>query len=134
MQTKIPELKWEQQPKFIYTRKCSLEAKILLNIPENSNPLKTYKATTDFSEHVQYICEQTNIYTTQKGRICYKSWRNLCFFRQKLYHVYFKATKFEMLLYCWQLLLQLRCRECIDKRSSHKYSSEHSLCCQRNSW
>ena len=43
-------------------------AKILLNLPENSNPPKIYEVTTDFIEFVQYICEQTNLYAAQNGR------------------------------------------------------------------
>ena len=55
LKAKIAELKWKQQPKFIKTRKCNLEEKILLNLPENFNPLKIYEATTDFSELVLYM-------------------------------------------------------------------------------
>ena len=68
LKLKIGELKWKRQPNFIKTRKCNLEAKILLNLPVNSNPLKIYKVTTDFIEFVQYICEQTNLYAAQNGR------------------------------------------------------------------
>ena len=68
LKAKIAELKWKRQPKFIKTRKCNLEAKILLNLSEKSNPLKIYEVTTDFSEIVQYICEQTNLYAAQNGR------------------------------------------------------------------
>ena len=68
LKAKVAELKWKGQPKLIKTRKCNLEANILLNLPENSNPLKIYEATTDFSELVQYICEQTNLYAAQNGR------------------------------------------------------------------
>ena len=68
MKANIAELKWKRQPKFVKTKKCNLEANILLNIPENSNPLKIYKVTTDFSELVQYICEQTILYAAQNGR------------------------------------------------------------------
>ena len=68
MKENIAELKWKQQPKFVKTRKCNLKTKILLNLPENSHPLKIYEATTDFNELVQYICEQTNLYGAQKGR------------------------------------------------------------------
>ena len=57
LKAKIAELKWKQQPKFIKTRKCNLEANVLLNLPKNSNSLKIYEATTAFSELVQYICE-----------------------------------------------------------------------------
>ena len=49
LKVKIAELKLKRQPNFIKTRKCNLEAKILLNLLENSNPLKIYEATTDFS-------------------------------------------------------------------------------------
>ena len=84
-------MKWKQQPKFVKTRKCNLEARILLNLPENSNALKIYEATTDFSELVKYMCEM-NLYVAQNG--------NSCFFKHKLYYVYFKATKLEILLEC----------------------------------
>ena len=100
MKPKIAELKWKQQPKFIKTRKCNLEAKVLLNLPENSNLLKIYEATTDFNELVQHICEQTNLYEAQNGREFVTNSEEIrFFFRHKLY-VYFKATKFEMLLEC----------------------------------
>ena len=62
LKLKIGELKWKRQPKFIKTRRCSSEVKILLNLPENSNPLKIYDVTTDFIESVQYISKQTNLY------------------------------------------------------------------------
>ena len=39
-----------------------------MNLPENSYPLKIYEATTDFSELVQYICEQMNLHAAQSGR------------------------------------------------------------------
>ena len=69
LKAKTAELKWKRQPKFIMTRNCNLEANILLNLPEKSDPLKIYEATTDFNELVQYICEQTNLYATQNGRV-----------------------------------------------------------------
>ena len=53
LKPEIAELKWKQQPKFLKTRKCNLEAKILLHFPENFNSFKIYKAITDFSELVQ---------------------------------------------------------------------------------
>ena len=65
LKAKIAELKWKQQPKFIKTRKCNLEAKMLLDLSETSDPLKIYEATTDFSEFVQYMYEQTNLYVAQ---------------------------------------------------------------------
>ena len=73
------------------TRKCNLEAEILLNLVEKSNPLKIYKATTDFSELVQYICEQTNLYAAKNGKEFVTNPGEFCTF---------KATKFEMLLEC----------------------------------
>ena len=65
---KNAEMKWKRQLKFRKTKKCNLETKILLNFPENFNPFKIYEATTDFSELVQYICEQTTLYAAQNGR------------------------------------------------------------------
>ena len=68
LKVKIPELKWKRQSKFIKERKCNLEAKTSLNLPENSNPLKTYEATADLNELVQCIREQTNLYAAKNRR------------------------------------------------------------------
>ena len=66
---KIAELKWKRQQKFKKRRKCNLEAKILLNLPKNSNPLKINEAITEFSELVQYTCEQGILYAAQTYQI-----------------------------------------------------------------
>ena len=77
---KNAEIKWKRQPKFRKTKKCNLDTKILLNVPENFNPLKIYEATTDFSELVKYICEQTNLFAAQNGREFVPNPEEICAF------------------------------------------------------
>ena len=101
LKAKIAELKWKRQPKFIKTRKCNLEAKILLNLPENSNPLKIYEATTDFSELVQYICEQTNLYAAQNGREFVTNPEEICAFLGINYIM--SISKLPNLKYYWSV-------------------------------
>ena len=80
LKVKIAELKWKRQPKFIKTRKFNSEAKTLLNLLENSNPVKIYETITDFSELVQYICEQTNLCAAYNGREFVTNPEKICTF------------------------------------------------------
>ena len=78
-------MKWKRQPKFIKRRKSNLEANILLNLPKNSNLFKISEAITDFSELVEYICEQTNPYAAQNGREFITNPEETCAFSGKTY-------------------------------------------------
>ena len=66
---KVAELKWKRTSKFVKAEKYTLEANILLDIP-NANPLLIFGGTTNLNELVKYICDQRNLYATQSGREC----------------------------------------------------------------
>ena len=68
LKKKVAELKWKRKSKFAKEKKCTLEANLLLEIPENANPLLTFEGTTNLNELVKHICDQTNSYATQNGR------------------------------------------------------------------
>ena len=65
---KVVELKWKRTSKFVKAKKGSLEANVLLDIPENANSLLIIEGTTNLNELLEHICDQTNLYTTQNGR------------------------------------------------------------------
>ena len=65
---KFVELKWKCTYKSAKAKKCTLEANILLNIPENASPLPMFEGTTNLNELVKHICDQANLYATQNGR------------------------------------------------------------------
>ena len=62
---KVAQLKWERTFKFVKAKKCTLQANVLLDIPENANPLLIFEETTNLNELVKHICDQTNLYATQ---------------------------------------------------------------------
>ena len=64
LKKKVTELKW----KFVKAKKCTLEANVSLDIPENANPLLIFEGTTNLNELVKHICDETNLYATQRGR------------------------------------------------------------------
>ena len=64
----VAELKSKRTFKFVKAKKCILEANILLDIPENVNPLLIFEETTNLNELMKHICDQTSQYTTQHGR------------------------------------------------------------------
>ena len=65
---KVTELEWKRTSKFVKAKKCIPEAHVLLEIPENANPLLIFEGTTNLNELVKHICDQTNLYATQNGR------------------------------------------------------------------
>ena len=54
--------------KFVKAKKCTLKAKVLLDIPEKADPLLIFQGTTNLIEFVKHICDHTNLYATQNGR------------------------------------------------------------------
>ena len=68
LKKKVAELKWKRTSKFIKAKKCTLEANVLLDIPENANPLLIFEGTTNLNELVKHTCDQANLYATQSGR------------------------------------------------------------------
>ena len=68
LKKKVAELQWKGTSKFVKANRCTLEAKVLLDIPENANPFLIFEGTTNLNELVKHICGQTNIYATQNGR------------------------------------------------------------------
>ena len=62
------KLKSKRTSKFVKAKKCILEANILLDIPENINPLLIFEETTNLNALMKHICDQTSQYTTQYGR------------------------------------------------------------------
>ena len=72
---------------------CTPEANLLLDIQKNANPLLIFEGTTNLNELVKHFCDQTTLYATKHGRVCYRS-------ISLLYHVNLKASKREMLLKC----------------------------------
>ena len=67
-QLKVNELKRKRTSKCVKAKKRTLEAKILLEIPENANPLLIFEGTTNFNELVKHICDQTSLNGTQNGK------------------------------------------------------------------
>ena len=65
---KVAGLKCKRTSKFVKAKKCTLEANVLLDIPENANPLLIFKGTTNLKELVKHICDQANLYATQNRR------------------------------------------------------------------
>ena len=65
---KVAELKWKRTSKFGKPEKCTLEASVLLDVTENSNPLLMFEGATNLNELVTHICDQANLYATQNGR------------------------------------------------------------------
>ena len=52
---KVAELKWKRTSKFVKAKKCTLEANISLDIPENASPLLIFEMTTKLNELVKRI-------------------------------------------------------------------------------
>ena len=65
---KVAELKWKRTSKFGKPEKCTLEASVLLDVTENSNPLLIFEGATNLNELVTPISDQANLYATQNGR------------------------------------------------------------------
>ena len=65
---KVTKLEWKRTCKFVKAKKCIPEAHVLLEIPENANPLLIFEGTTNLNELVKHICDQTNLYAIQNGR------------------------------------------------------------------
>ena len=65
---KVTELEWKRTSKFVKAKKCIPEAHVLLEIPENANPLLIFEGNTSLNELVKHICDQTNLYAIQNGR------------------------------------------------------------------
>ena len=65
---KVTELEWKRTSKFVKAKRCIPEAHVLLEIPENANPLLIFEGTTNLNELVKHICDQTNLYAIQNGR------------------------------------------------------------------
>ena len=68
LEKKVAELKWKRTSKFVKSKKCTVKAKLLLDIPENASPLLIIEGRTDLNELVKQICNQTNLYATQYER------------------------------------------------------------------
>ena len=61
-------MKWKRTSRLVKVKKCTLEANVLLDVPENANPLLIFEGTADLNELLKHICDQTNLYATQNGR------------------------------------------------------------------
>ena len=59
---------WKLTSKFAKEKVCTLEENVLIDIPENTNSLQLFEAITSLNELVKYICNKTNLYTTQNWR------------------------------------------------------------------
>ena len=68
LKKKLTQLNWKRTFKFVKAKKCTLEANVLLDIPENTNPLLIFEGTRNLIELVKYICDQKNLYAAQNGR------------------------------------------------------------------
>ena len=68
LRKKVAELKWKPTSKFVKAKKCTLEANVLLDIPQNANPLLIFEGTANLNELVKHICDQTILYAIQNGR------------------------------------------------------------------
>ena len=68
LKKKIAELKWKRATKFVKAKKFKLEANVLLEFPENANPLLIFEETANLNELVKHICHQTNQYSAQNRR------------------------------------------------------------------
>ena len=56
LKKKVTELQWKGTSKFVKANRCTLEAKVLLDIPENANPFLIFEGTTNLNELVKHIC------------------------------------------------------------------------------
>ena len=68
LKKKADELKRKRTSIFVKAEKCKLEANVLLDIPENANPLLIFEGTTSLNELVKHICDQANLYVRQNGK------------------------------------------------------------------
>ena len=55
LKKKVAELKWKWTSKFVKAKKSTLKANVLLDIPENANPLLIFEGTTNLNEFVKHI-------------------------------------------------------------------------------
>ena len=60
--------------------KCTLEANVSLDIPENAKPLLIFEGTTSLYELVKRICAKTNIYAAENGREFAKTQKKYTYF------------------------------------------------------
>ena len=65
---KVAELKWKRTSKFGKAIKYILKANVLLDTPENANPLLIFERNSNLNEIVKHVYDQTNLYATQNGR------------------------------------------------------------------
>ena len=55
---KVAELKWKHTSKFVKAKESTLEVIVLLDIPQNANPLLIFVGTTNLNELLKHICDQ----------------------------------------------------------------------------
>ena len=72
VEKKIAELKWRRLSTFVKAKKCTLEENVLLDIPENANPLLIFEGTRNFNELVKHLRPSKSICDTKQERYCYK--------------------------------------------------------------
>ena len=72
IEKKVAELKWRRLSTFVKAKKCTLEENVLLEIPENANPLLIFKGTRNFNELVKHLRPNKSICYTKQKRYCYK--------------------------------------------------------------
>ena len=60
---KVSELKWKRASKLL-KKNYTLEANILLGIPENVSPLPIFEWTANLYELEKHICDEKTLYAT----------------------------------------------------------------------
>ena len=61
---KLKKKEWKTTYKFVNTKKCTLEANVLSDIPENANPLLIFERTANLNELVKHLRPNKSIYYT----------------------------------------------------------------------
>ena len=77
---KVREMEWKLTSEFVKVKKCTPEAHILLAIQEKANQLLIFEEPTNLNELVKHICDQTNLYATQKGSDFALNPKQICIF------------------------------------------------------
>ena len=95
---KATDLNWKSTSKFFKAKMCIQEENVLLDIPENANPLLSFEGTTNLNELAKHICNQTKLNATQNGTEFPKILKKYTYNKYQLYHVDFKPAKLEVLL------------------------------------
>ena len=72
VENKVAELKWKRLSTFVKAKKCTLEENVLLDIPENANPLLIFEGIRNFNELVKHLRPNKSICDTKQERCCYK--------------------------------------------------------------